>query len=71
MKIESDSGYIGGQQGRCYYVTNRTVQFSTDTTAEEIQAFVDAEKAGWYGQEFNARIEGKIVRIRRGVDSGD
>lgn len=71
MKIDTDTGYLGQQQGRCYYVSQRVINFSDDTTAEEIQAFVDAEQAAWYGQEFSARIEGKRVHIRRGVDSGD
>lgn len=71
MKIVTDSGYNGAALGRCYYVTQRVVGFSEDTTGEEIKAFVDVEKKAWYGQEFSARVEGKVVHIRRGVDSGD
>jgi hypothetical protein len=71
MKIIADTGYLAGAGGRCYYVSNRVINFDAETTKEEIQAFVDAEKEAWYGQEFSARIEDKRVHIRRGIDSGD
>ena len=71
MKIEADSGYAGFQAGRGYYVSARVVTFDNDTTTEELHGFIDAEKKSWYGQEFSARIEGKKVHIKRGIDSGD
>lgn len=72
MKIVMDSGYAARQTGiRCYYVSERVVDFDPATTPEEVQAFIDAEKKAWYGQEFSARVIAGQVYIRRGVDSGD
>lgn len=71
MKIIVDTGYQDFQVGRCYSVGRRTLTFSPDTTTGEVQAFIDAEKKAWYGQEFSAEVSGTTVKIRRGVDSGD
>jgi len=71
VKITKDTGYLAGAGGRCYYVSNRVVDFDDDTTPEEILAFIDVERKAWYGQEFDVSIKGRQVHIRRGVDSGD
>lgn len=69
--IATDTGYTGGNQGRCYQVYHRTVSFLPDVPRSTMQQFVDAERAGWYGQEFSADFYGQTVIIRRAVDSGD
>lgn len=71
MKIDKDTGYLGASGGRCYWVYNRYLEFSDDTTPEEIQAFADVEKKNWCGQEFRALVKGQTLHIRKGIDSGD
>lgn len=71
MKIIQDTGWESRSTGcRCYYVHERVVDFD-DATPEEVQALIDSEKKGWYGQEFSARVIGNRIYLRRGVDSGD
>lgn len=70
-KVVADSGWAGRYETSCYYVSHRTVTFRPEVSKEEIQAFIEAEKNSWYGQEFDATVssDGTTVHLRRAVDS--
>lgn len=68
--IINDTGWKGVSTGiRCYYASERTVEFDRADEAE-MKALIEAEKKDWYGQEFSARITGNRIVFRRAVDSG-